>query len=101
MAPKDIQKTSITTPFGLFELLRIPFGLKNTVQTFLHFIDEVLSGLHFSYAYIDDVLVASSSTEEHIQHLRIVLECFKQYGLLVNVFLVSPLWNFLNIKSSH
>ena len=83
MAPDDIQKTAITTPFGLFEYLRMPFGLKNAAQTFQRFIDEVLRGLHFSYAYIDDVLVASTSTEEHIQHLWMVLECFKQYGVII------------------
>ena len=88
-------------PIWSFWITQNTFGLKNTVQTFLSFIDEVLRGLHFSYAYIDDVLVASLSTEEHIRHLWMVLECFKQYGLLVNVFLVSPLWNFLDIKSSH
>ena len=44
---------------------------------------KVLRGLHFSYAYIDDVLVASTSTEGHIQHLRMVLECFKQYGVII------------------
>ena len=83
VAPEDIQKTAITSPFGLFEFLRMPFGLQNAAQTFQHFIDQVLRGFHFSYAYIDDVLVASSSTEEHIQHLRIVLERFKQYGVII------------------
>ena len=56
------------------------FGLKNAVQSFQHFTDKVLRGLHFSYAYIDDLLVSSSSTEEHIQHLWMVLEC---YGVLI------------------
>ena len=83
MAPEDIQKTAITTPFSLFEFLRMPFGLQNAAQTFQRFIDQVLRGLPFSYAYIDDVLVASSSTEEHIQHLRMVLEHFKQYGVII------------------
>ena len=46
--PEDVPKTAITTPFGLFEFLRMPFGLKNVAQTFQHFIDQVLSGLHFS-----------------------------------------------------
>ena len=45
--------------------------------------DQVLSGLHFSYAYIDDVLVASSALEEHIQHLQLILECFKHYGVII------------------
>ena len=67
--PDDVPKTAITTPFGLCKFLRMPFGLKNAAQTFQKFIDQVLRGLHFSYAYIDDVFIVSSSAEEHAQHL--------------------------------
>ena len=74
----------ITTPFGLFEFVRMPFGLKNAAQSFQRFIDQVLRGLHFSYAYIDDVLVASNTPEEHEQHLRTVLDRFKRYGVIIN-----------------
>lgn len=45
--PADIPKTAITTPFGLFEYVRMPFGLRNASQTFQRFIDEVLHGLNF------------------------------------------------------
>ena len=82
VAPEDIPKTAITTPFDLFEFLKMPFSLKNTAQTFQRFIDQVLSGLHFSYAYID-VLVASNTPKEHTQHLRLVLERFKHYGVII------------------
>ena len=72
--PEDIPKTAITTPFGLFEFVRMPFGLRNAAQTFQRFIDQVLRGLPFCYAYIDDLLVASSSPEQHQEHLRQVLQ---------------------------
>ena len=49
--PTDIPKTAITTPFSLFEFIRMPFGLRNAAQTFQRFINHVLRGLHFCYAY--------------------------------------------------
>ena len=71
----SISKTAITTPFGLFKFVRMPLGLRNTAQTFQRFI-EVLRDLHFCYAYIDDVLIASS-TPEHKQHLKLVFNHFR------------------------
>ena len=82
--PADVPKTAVTTPFGLFEFVRMPFGLRNSAQTFQRFIDQVLHGLHFSYAYIDDVLIASANAEEHRHHLRLVLERFQEHGVIVN-----------------
>ena len=82
--PDDVPKTAVTTPFGLFEFLRMPFGLRNAAQTFQRFIDHVLRGLHFTYAYIDDVLIASNTATEHLDHLRQVFERFEQYGIIIN-----------------
>ena len=53
----DVQKTAITTPFGLFEFPFISFGLRNAAQTFQRFMDEILRGFDFCFAYIDDILV--------------------------------------------
>ena len=55
VAPGDVEKTAITTPFGLFVFSRMPFGLHNAAQTFQRFIDYVVRELHFFYAYIDDI----------------------------------------------
>ncbi len=57
----DIPKTAVATPFGLFEFLRMPCGLRNAAQTFQKFIGEVFKGLDFILTYIDDILVASET----------------------------------------
>ena len=82
--PSDIHKTAITTPFGLFEFTRMPFGLRNAAQSFQRFIDQVLRGLPFVFAYIDDLLVASSSREEHYSHLKELFQRLDEFGLVVN-----------------
>ena len=62
----------------------MPFGLKNAAQTFQRFINQVLRGLTFCYVYIDDLLVASTSPEEHRQHLKLVFERLRHYGIILN-----------------
>ena len=54
MNAADIAKPAIVTPFGLFEYLRMPFGLKNAAQTFQRFTDSVFRDLPFVYIYLDD-----------------------------------------------
>ena len=80
----DTHKTAITTPFGLLEFLRMPFGLCNAAQTFQRFIDQVLRDFHFCYIYIDHVLIASTNADEHKQHLQLILNCFQEYGVIIN-----------------
>ena len=83
--PKDIPKTVVITPFGLFEFLCMPFGLKNAAQTFQRFMDQVLSGLTFVFDYLDDMLVASKSVSEHKEHLSILFDRLEEHGLVVKV----------------
>lgn len=83
--PKDIPKTAVITPFGLFEYTRMNFGLRNAAQTFQRFIDSVVRGLDFCYAYLDDVLIASSSIEEHKKHLKQIFQRFEKYGIVLNI----------------
>lgn len=82
----DIPKTAITTPFGLFEFLRLGFGFRTAAQTFQRFMqDEVLRNLNFIFIYIDDVIIASSSEQEHRRHVREVLQRLDEYGITINV----------------
>ena len=84
MAEEDVPKTAIITPFGLFEFLRMPFGLKNSAQAFQRLMDNVLRGLSFVFVYLDDILIASSSLAEHLRHVRILLERLAAAGLAIN-----------------
>ncbi|XP_015604808.1 uncharacterized protein LOC107272301 [Cephus cinctus] len=70
LAPDDVQKTAITTPLGQFEDLVMPFGLRNASQTFRRFMDSIFRDLDFVIVYIDDILVASESPAEHMEHLK-------------------------------
>ena len=73
MATEDIKKMAIIAPFGLFEYLRMPFGMKNSAQAFQRLMDQVFGDLQFAFVYLDHILIASHSEEEHRQHLREVL----------------------------
>ena len=83
VAVDDREKTAFTTPFGLFQFTRMPFGLKGAPATFQRMVDK-LNGLQkFSSAYIEDVIVFSTTWDEHIQHLEVVLSRIKEAGLTV------------------
>lgn len=60
------------------------FGLYNAAQTMQWYMDEALRGLDFVFAYIDDVLIASSDEAEHREHIRIVLERLGEFALSIN-----------------
>ena len=101
--PADVHKTAVTTPFGLFEFVRMPFGLPNAAQTFQRFMDQVFRGLDFCYVYVDNLLVARKSPEEHLLQLRQVFERLRQYSLTINVAESSfgqIEWTFLSHKTT-
>lgn len=81
----DIIKTAVTTPFGLYEFVKMPFGLRNAAQTMQRFMLEVLGAFPFCFVYIDDVLIASRGEEEHKQDLQQVLQRLDKYGITINM----------------
>ena len=62
----------------------MPFGLRNAAQTFQRFMDQVLPGVTSAYCYIDDVLIASSSPEQHLADLRTVFNRLAKHGIVIN-----------------
>ena len=84
VAPSDIPKTAVTTPFGLFDFVKMPFGLHNAAQTFQRFMDQVLRGVTSAYAYIDDILIASPTPEQHLKDIKTVFERLNSHGIVIN-----------------
>ncbi len=84
MHPADILKTAIITPFGLFEFLRLTFGLCNAGSTFQRLMDRVLAGLAFAFVYLDNIIIASPSMEQHQQDVEEVFRWLQAAGLVIN-----------------
>jgi hypothetical protein len=84
MHPADILKTAITMLFGLFEFLRMTFGLRNAGNTFQRRMDRIMAGLDFVFVYLDDIIIGSHSVEEHMQHLRTLFQRLRAAGLVIN-----------------
>ena len=84
--PKDQLKTTFTTPWGTFMYVKMPFGLMNAGATFQRAMDIAFSEEigHFIVIYLDDITVYSKSNEEHLKHLRKVLEKCRRFGLSLN-----------------
>ena len=78
-----MHKTAVTTPFGLFNFSRTPIGLRNSGQTFQHFIDHVTRGLDFVFVYLDDLLVTSPDHHTHKKHLKILFARLAEYGIII------------------
>ena len=69
--------TTINTPFGLYRYNRLPFGLKSAPAIFQETIDKVLTGIPKTFAYLDDIVVAGETIEEHRALLEQVFERLK------------------------
>jgi hypothetical protein len=83
MHPADILKTAIITTFGLFKFLRLTFRLRNTGSTFQWIMDWVLAGLAYTFVYLDNIIIANPSMEQHQQDVE---EVFQRQvaGLVIN-----------------
>lgn len=87
LEPESIPKTAFVTSSGLFEFLRLPFGLKNAAASFQRLMECVLREIKGKccFVYIDDIVVYSKDENEHLLHLSQVFSCLNQAGLTLNL----------------
>ena len=62
----------------------VPFGLRNSGNTYQRYMDLITRGLNFCFLYLDDVLFASHSLKDHQHHLRLILDRFNKFGVILN-----------------
>ena len=68
----SIPKAAFTSPFGKYEYVKVPFGLAQAPAYFQELMTGVLKDLPFAMAYLDDIIIYSSTPEEHLQHIKTV-----------------------------
>lgn len=83
----DIPKTAFSAENGLYEFRRMPFGLKNAPSTFQRVMDNVLRGLsnETCLVYLDDIIIFSTSLQEHIDRLKNVFDRLRKSNFKVQL----------------
>ena len=92
----DEWKTAFNTPTGHYEYLVMPIGLTNAPAVFQALINDVLRDMLniYVFVYLDDILIFSSSLQEHTKHVRQVLKRLLDSNLYVkNVNSIPPEYN--------
>ena len=78
---KSQELVTINTHRGLFQYTRLPFGIASAPAIFQRTMETVLQGIPGICVYIDDILVTGESEEEHLDHLKLVLQRLEDAGL--------------------
>lgn len=87
MRDEDIEKTAFTTPFGHYEWVVMPFGEKNAPATFVQLLaqDVLVDLVHdFIIVFVDDILIFSDNEEQHIDHVKQVLQKLSDKKMFIN-----------------
>ncbi|CAF3028738.1 unnamed protein product [Rotaria sp. Silwood2] len=82
----DIEKTAFRTRYGSFEFVVLPFGLTNAPPTFMRLMNSIFHHYldKFVIIYLDDILIYSKNENDHLNHIRLVLQLLRDNQLYAN-----------------
>jgi hypothetical protein len=77
---------TIVLPWGKYKYCRLPMGLSVSPYIFQGKMSELMTGLDFARAYLDDLLIISTETgfDKHLEKLEQVLNRLSEAGLKIN-----------------
>ncbi|KAJ9525446.1 hypothetical protein QJQ45_003152 [Haematococcus lacustris] len=80
---EDVPKTAFRTPMGHYQFKVLCFGLTNAPATFQRVMNEAFAEVinDCALVYLDDILVMSKDSEEHLVHLRRVFDLLRKNKL--------------------
>ena len=85
LTPNASRLCTVVLPWGKYEYLKLPMGLCNSLNIFQEKMSELIQGLEFARAYLDDLLIISKGDfDEHLDQLEVTLTRLSEAGLKIN-----------------
>jgi len=79
----DVQKTAFRSHYGHYEYVVMPFGVTNAPTMFMDYMNRIFRPFldKFVVVFIDDIFIYSRTQEEHVEHLKLVLDILREKQL--------------------
>ncbi|XP_030368972.1 uncharacterized protein K02A2.6-like [Scaptodrosophila lebanonensis] len=71
----------VSTPLGLFQYQRLPYGIASAPAIFQRYLEQLLNGIEGCGNYLDDIIITAPTVKEHISRVEQVLKVLQDNGV--------------------